>query len=228
MKKTFFFALMATLVIILTTSCTNYPGYRPAGPGVTKRVTVDTVITNPTPMLADRFDCNGNLLSQQKITGWMLDTQHITQTTKFRLSDKELNGLGYFYKKVHDSVLNPNFWERRSFGELFLLVLLAGLLLGFLLRSILNRPANPGTPPAQAVPPATPPTPVKNQANLISQCDMSEMIETLGKNGGSLETRADGSFSANFNPAKDEMKSPEVQADKIAPVKKTEETKPAQ
>ena len=230
MNKTFFLTLMVALAAILSTSCTSY---RPAGPGVSKSVTADTLLTDPIPVLGDRFDCNGNLLPEQKVTNWLVNHELITVTTICGLSDDELNGLGYFYKKVYDGgnwfmdgLLNTDpgwllFWT------LLFLILLALLIWG-LTRNNSNQPNNPPSQPSQ---PATPPAPPKNQANQISQGDMSEMIKTLGKNGGSLETRPDGSFSATFSPARDEKeqaKSPEAQADKVAPVEKTEETKPAQ
>jgi hypothetical protein len=225
MNKTFFLTIMVALIAILSTSCTNY---RSAGPGVTQIVTADTVITNLMPVLADRFDCNNNLLPDPKVEDWMVDRQLVTQTTTCGFSNEDLNGLGYFYKKVYagdnwfmNALLNADpgwllFWT------LLFLVLLA-LLIWSLTRNNSNQT---NTPPAQPAP-----APANNQANRITRDDMSEMMKTLGKNGGSLDTRPDGSFHAIFNPAKEEkeqVKSPEVQADKVAPVEKTEETKPAQ
>ena len=226
MNKTFFAAIVAIFFVVLSTSCTNY---RSTGPGVAKTVTADTVLTDPIPVLGDRFDCNGKLLPEQKVTNWLVNRKLITITTVCGLSNDELNGLGYFYKAPHDSVMNPNFWERRSFGELLVLGFLAGLLIGLLLRAILNRP-NTNTPPAGPEQPI-PPAPVKNQANLLTSGDMTRMLEALGKNGGEFSTSQDGSFSLTLNPAKDEteqVKSPEAQVDKTPPTQTIEEVKPAQ
>ena len=207
MNKTFFLAIMVALVAILSTSCTNY---RSAGPGVTKTVTTDTTITDHLPLLGDRFDCNGNKLSQSKVTGWMIDRQRIARSSECAFTWTEVWEEGYVYYNrslLLNWLFGPDFNAPRAWDWILLLLLI--LFIAWVLYTLLkNKNTNQSTnnPPAPTAPPVTPPTAVKNQANLMTVNDVSEMMKTLGKNGGSLETRPDGSFSANFNPAKDENK----------------------
>lgn len=242
MNKTFFFLAIIAIFLATLTSCDS--GL--SGPGVSKVVRENIPYFDEDPILGQRTGCAGQRLDQPKVIGWNSFIDTITRSNIWIFTDKELSDAGYVYKpsrQTDDVVTNTlsdagnGFYNSNLDPWLkWLLILLLLVILFLALREAMRGNSNnPNTTTAQPAPPPTPPadppTPPKNQANNLSATDMSEMMKTLGRNGGSLDTRADGSFHATFNPAREEkepVKSPEVQEGKVAPVEKTEETKPAQ